>query len=191
MTQDRELLNAYKEAQRAENMIKHRSEIMSRPRAEWHTNRREKLELKRESYKDLANIKEKFDNHGKKPQEAKGKNKNEKKRDKKIKAKERQANSKFSTDVETDQKAKKKEKMGKDRQEFKSTGKLQNPITAAAKGEKIEHEGYSGKKYAAQVTHKSFKGKRNSVGAKINNYRGERSLVKLKQNEQNKRINKK
>lgn len=67
MTQDRELLNAYKEAQRAENMIKYRSEIQSRPRAEWHSNRREKLEIKRESFADLKNIKEKFDNHGKKP----------------------------------------------------------------------------------------------------------------------------
>lgn len=89
MTQDRELLNAYKEAQRAENMIKYRSEIQSRPRAEWHSNRREKLEIKRESFADLKNIKEKFDNHGKKPLDPKGKNKNEKKRDKKIKAKER------------------------------------------------------------------------------------------------------
>jgi hypothetical protein len=43
MQQDRELLNAYKEAQRAENMIKYKSEIMSRPRAEWHTNRKGKL----------------------------------------------------------------------------------------------------------------------------------------------------
>lgn len=89
MTQDRELLNAYKEAQRAENMIKYRSEIQSRPRAEWHSNRREKLEIKRESFADLKNIKEKFDNHGKKPQDPQGKNRNEKKRDKKIKAKER------------------------------------------------------------------------------------------------------
>jgi hypothetical protein len=42
-------------------MIKYRAEIKSRPRAEWHTNRREKLELKRESFKDLKNIKEKYD----------------------------------------------------------------------------------------------------------------------------------
>lgn len=61
MQQDRELLNAYREAQRAENMIKYRSDIQSRPRAEWHKNKKDKLELKRESFKDLQNIKQKFD----------------------------------------------------------------------------------------------------------------------------------
>lgn len=43
-----------------------------------------------------------------------------------------------------------------------------------------EEGGYTGKRFAQQVTHKSFKGKRNSVGAKINNFRGERSLAKMK-----------
>jgi hypothetical protein len=44
-------------------MIKYKAEIHSRARAEWHTNRKAKLELQRESYKDLKNIKEKFDNN--------------------------------------------------------------------------------------------------------------------------------
>ena len=99
-------------------MIKYKSEIKSRPRAEWNSNRREKLEIKRESYADLKNIKEKFDNHGKKVQE-KGKSKNEKKRDKKNLAKENYK-SKFNTDAETDKNAAKKDKMGKQREDFKS-----------------------------------------------------------------------
>jgi hypothetical protein len=44
-------------------MIKYKAEIHSRARAEWHTNRKAKLELQRESYKDLKNIKEKFDSN--------------------------------------------------------------------------------------------------------------------------------
>ena len=63
LQQDRELLNAYKEAQRAENLIKHREEIRSRPRAEWHSNKKDKLQLKRDSFKDLQNIKQKFETH--------------------------------------------------------------------------------------------------------------------------------
>jgi len=44
-------------------MIKYKAEIFSRAKAEWHTNRKSKLLLKRESYKDLKNIKEKFDSN--------------------------------------------------------------------------------------------------------------------------------
>jgi hypothetical protein len=42
-------------------MIKYKADIQARPRAEWHKNRREKLELKRESFADLKNIKDRFD----------------------------------------------------------------------------------------------------------------------------------
>jgi len=45
LQQDRELENAYKEAQRAENMIKYKAEIMARPKAEWHNSRKDKLNL--------------------------------------------------------------------------------------------------------------------------------------------------
>jgi len=62
LKQDAEMLGAYKQAQRAENIIKHKKEIMSKPRAEWHTDKKSKLELKRESFKDLQNIRDKFDN---------------------------------------------------------------------------------------------------------------------------------
>ncbi len=185
MQQDRELLNAYKEAQRAENLIKYKADIMSRPKAEWHSNRREKLEIKRESYNDLKNIKEKFDNHGKKVQE-KGKSKNEKKRDKKAKAKENHK-SKFNTDAETDYKAQEKAKMSTKREQFQQKDR---PLMKDGKIQvnKQDKGNYTGKKFAPQVTHKSFKGKRNTVGAKLAGFKGERSLVQLKKNEENKRI---
>ena len=44
-------------------MIKYKADIFSRAKAEWHTNRKAKLQLKRESYKDLQNIKDKFDSN--------------------------------------------------------------------------------------------------------------------------------
>ena len=56
LQQDRELLNAYKEAQRADNMIKYKADIFSRAKAEWHTNRKAKLELYRESYRSSESI---------------------------------------------------------------------------------------------------------------------------------------
>lgn len=43
--QDKEIERAYKEASRAENMIKYKDEIMSRPKAEWHKNYKEKKDL--------------------------------------------------------------------------------------------------------------------------------------------------
>jgi len=45
LTQDREVLEAYKEAQRAENLIKYKADIMSRPKAEWHSSKKQKKEL--------------------------------------------------------------------------------------------------------------------------------------------------
>ena len=52
---------AYRDAQRAENMIKYKDEIMSRPKSEWHKTLKQKKDLRKESNKDLDNIKEKFD----------------------------------------------------------------------------------------------------------------------------------
>lgn len=104
--QDREMEKAYREATRAENMIKYKDEIRSRPKAEWKTSKKEKQEIKQESFKDLKNIKEKFlgkddknvGHHDKKP------------RDKKAQAKDSNAanklgkkgGSKFTGDFETD-----------------------------------------------------------------------------------------
>ena len=112
LQQDRELLNAYKEAQRAENIIKYKAEIHSRVRAEWHTNRKAKLALQRESYKDLKNIKEKFDSNmstmSKSKQSGKNNQRREKKRDEKAKEKKAEAakgGSKFVADAETDKNA--------------------------------------------------------------------------------------
>ena len=42
LDQDDEIQKAYMEAQRAENMIKHKAEILSKPKAEWHTSKKEK-----------------------------------------------------------------------------------------------------------------------------------------------------
>lgn len=43
--QDKEIERAYKEAQRAENLVKYKSEIMSRPKTEWHKTYKEKKDL--------------------------------------------------------------------------------------------------------------------------------------------------
>ena len=140
LQQDRELLNAYKEAQRADNMIKYKADIFSRAKAEWHTNRKAKLELQRESYKDLQNIRDKFDSNvtstGK---QANKNNKNrEKKRDEKAKLKKEEAvpkgGSKFVADAETDKNADKKKKQGAQRSAFNKEGKLGGDKTNSKKG---------------------------------------------------------
>ena len=59
--QDKEIEQAYREAQRAENMVKYRDEIMSRPKTEWHKTFKEKKDLQKESKKDLKNVGSKFD----------------------------------------------------------------------------------------------------------------------------------
>ena len=59
--QDREIERAFKEAARAENMVRFKDEIMSRPKAEWHKTFKEKKELRKESKKDLKNMGTKFD----------------------------------------------------------------------------------------------------------------------------------
>lgn len=58
--QDKEIERAFKEASRAENMVKFRDEIMSRPKTEWHKSYKEKKDLQKESKKDLKNVGEKF-----------------------------------------------------------------------------------------------------------------------------------
>ena len=51
--QDKEIELAYKEAARAENLIKYKDEIMSRPKSEWHQSFKRKKDLRKESKKDL------------------------------------------------------------------------------------------------------------------------------------------
>jgi len=46
---------------RAENIIKYKDEIMSRPKTEWHKSFKEKKDLQKESKKDLKNVGTKFD----------------------------------------------------------------------------------------------------------------------------------
>jgi hypothetical protein len=83
--------------------------------------------------------------------------------------------------LETDRKAKKKAKMSEERQEFRSSGKLQGKGADGKKDAQGDGKegGYAGKKFATQ-TKKSYKGKRNSPGAKMNNFRGERSLQTMR-----------
>ena len=61
MQADKEIEIAYKEALRAENMVKFKKDIMSRPKAEWHTTKKKATELKKESKKDLKNIRSNFE----------------------------------------------------------------------------------------------------------------------------------
>lgn len=159
--QDREMEKAYREATRAENCIKYRAEIQSRPRAEWKTSKKEKQEIKQESFKDLKNIKEKFIGKSDKKEWQK-----DKKPDKKRQAKESQkaqqvakkGGSKFTGDFETDHFEKKK----KLSQEEKDANKKPQPLY--------------------EQTDKSYKGKRRSMGAKFAGFRGEKSLKDLKKN---------
>lgn len=51
---------ALREAQRAENMIKYKDEIKSRPKSEWIHNKEQKQEIKKQSKKELSSIKDKF-----------------------------------------------------------------------------------------------------------------------------------
>ena len=74
---DKEMELAYRDAQRAENMIKYKDEIMSRPKNEWHKTLKQKKELRIDSTKDLGNMREKFD------AQLSQVNKNKKKRDQK------------------------------------------------------------------------------------------------------------
>ena len=59
--QDKEIERAYKEAARAENLVKYKDEIMSRPKAEWLTSHKQKKDLRKESKKDLKQMGAKFD----------------------------------------------------------------------------------------------------------------------------------
>ena len=98
--QDKEIELAYKEAARAENLIKYKDEIMSRPKSEWHQTFKQKKDLRKESKKDLKQMGARFD------EALTEMSKEQKLRDKKQKRKEEErlqkaaASSMFGTDKE-------------------------------------------------------------------------------------------
>jgi ATP-dependent RNA helicase DDX27 len=101
---DKEIEAAYKEALRAENLVKFKKDIMSRPKAEWHSTKKQATELKKESKKDLKNIRSNFEGHV-----ASQPRKRDVKKEQKQLAKDK-SGSKFTDDAETDKTAFKKKK---------------------------------------------------------------------------------
>jgi hypothetical protein len=85
-------------------MVKFKKDIMSRPKAEWHTTKKKATELKKESKKDLKNIRSNFE--GQLPSQPR---KRDLKKDQKQQAKE-EGGSKFKNDAESDKTAFKKKK---------------------------------------------------------------------------------
>jgi ATP-dependent RNA helicase DDX27 len=61
LEQDREMKETMREIQRSENLIKHRQEIISRPRKEWIMGKKRTETIKKESRADLQQIKHKFE----------------------------------------------------------------------------------------------------------------------------------
>ena len=123
--QDKEIERAYKEAQRAENLVKYKSEIMSRPKTEWHKTYKEKKDLQKESKKDLKNMGSTFE------ESLVEMSKSQKLRDKKQKRKEEErlekiaATSAFGADKEV----KPKNKGGKGgEQRNQSQGPRDEPV---------------------------------------------------------------
>lgn len=53
---DAEIEQAYRDAQKAENFAKHKDEILSRPKREWHISGKKKEAIKQESKQDLKNV---------------------------------------------------------------------------------------------------------------------------------------
>jgi ATP-dependent RNA helicase DDX27 len=72
---------AERDARRAENLIKYKDDIMSRPKKHWIMNSKDKQDLKKKSKDDIKNINKRFD------EQISKQHKNERKRDKKHKAK--------------------------------------------------------------------------------------------------------
>ena len=60
---DKEVTKGIMEAQRAENLIKHREEIMNRPKKQWTKSDKQKKDIKEKSKKELGDIKQKFDSY--------------------------------------------------------------------------------------------------------------------------------
>jgi len=58
LVEDREIEKAFREAQRAENLITFRKEIKSRPKTEWIMSKKDKEKVKKSSKKELKTLKE-------------------------------------------------------------------------------------------------------------------------------------
>ena len=108
VVKDKEIEQAFRDAQKAENMIKYKDEIMSRPKSEWHKNFKEKKELRKQSHKDISNIKDKFDS------QISQVNKNKRRRDQKREEKAANAQSSLFAD---DREGQKKDKKQSDKKE--------------------------------------------------------------------------
>lgn len=151
--QDKEIEDAYKAAQRAENMVKYKSEIMSRPKKEWHVGNNQKKELQKESKKDLANIKSKFDDHA----IGTGQRKREQKREQKqAEAALKNGGSLFAADAE--RKNDKKDKSKKQKFEGDEVEVGTKRVFKDAKTDAYEKN--------------KWRGKRNSIGAKMAKFKG-------------------
>lgn len=61
LEQERELVEAMKELERSENLIKHQDEIRSRPKKEWFMGKGRRDDIAKESKGDLKSIKDKFE----------------------------------------------------------------------------------------------------------------------------------
>mmetsp|Transcript_45001 Transcript_45001/g.59704 ORF Transcript_45001/g.59704 Transcript_45001/m.59704 type:complete len:199 (+) Transcript_45001:591-1187(+) len=150
--QDKEIERAYKEAARAENLVKYRDEIMSRPKTEWHKSFKQKKDLQKESKRDLKTMGAKFD------ESLTEQSKQQKLRDKKQKRKEEErlqkaaASSMFGADKEARAKKEKgASKGGFQQQEREPAFKDRDTLAKEAR---------------------KFRGKRNSLGAKMAKFRG-------------------
>jgi hypothetical protein len=94
--------------------VKFKKEIMSRPKSEWHSSNKQRTELKKDSKKDLKNIRNKFDMHsgeGAQNSNNRNKKKREQKREEKLREEKLQKGKKssvFGKDAETDKAAFKK-----------------------------------------------------------------------------------
>ena len=49
------------EAKRAENLIKHKQEIMNKPKKYWNVNSKQKLDIKKKSKEELKSIHNKYE----------------------------------------------------------------------------------------------------------------------------------
>lgn len=153
--QDKEMQLAYREAERAENMVKFKDEINSRPKNEWHKSVKQKKEVQKESRAELPTIRSKFDEYSTKVSKEVTR-KRDKKREEKEQAREAKAagGSLFGVDQE---RTKKKERQPKPSRPTDSRPEPERERKDPAQDAKER---------------KKFRGKRNSTGAKMAGFKG-------------------